>query len=332
MAEQSKSPIAKLRKKLLKKGASEDQIDSLMALPSELRDKILAGELPSFQDYAKAAKKEAPEPPAPEPAAATPRKGLPAKDAPLPEKRGVGFYRKKGDSFGRNQGETDAAFEARMAETGLPRGARTPKAGLSNFFYLQDRGNTPEEAQLKATLLESKGGTLAPDEFGNITVQKKGYRAAPQSSTGRNYDPVAERKNMMANAAAAVAERKNLQASDQKLAEMQEAKMRTPGRMSGLAGPSGFGQAKELTAQELLDRKPAMTPLSRKTGEMMPLRDELLLLNKEQTDPNRKGGPMPDSGYQERLDSADEKRKKLLSAQQSSKKSTPALTLPKTSL
>jgi hypothetical protein len=42
----------------------------------------------------------------------------------------------------------------------------------------------------------------------------------------------------------------------------------------------------------------------------MPLRDELLFLNKDQV-----ASGMPDSGYQERLDSAEKKRKKLLSAQ-----------------
>jgi hypothetical protein len=307
MAEQSKS-IAKLRKKLLKEGASKDQVDALMALPSELRDKILAGELPSIEDYAKAVKEEAPEPVAPQP---TPRPGLPAANAPLSKERGVGFVQGKNES--------DDAFAARKAQ-GLPSGARKPGTGMTESYYLQDRSNTPEEAKLRAALLDSQGGTLAPDESGNITIQKKGYRAAPQSSTGRNYDPVAERKSMMANAAAAVEERKNLQASDQKLAEMQEAKMRTPGRMSGFANKYGTGQAKELTAQELLDRKPATTPLSRTTGEMMPLRDELLFLNKDQV-----ASGMPDSGYQERLDSAEKKRKKLLSAQQPSKQSAKAI-------
>jgi hypothetical protein len=289
MAEQSKSPIAKLREKLLKGQMTNDEfIEALQALGSPT----------STQS------------PSPKPAP-TPRPGLPDAPAATPKGRGVGFVQGKD--------ERDDEFAARKAQ-GLPSGARKPGTGMTESYYLQDRSNTPEEAKLRAALLDSQGGTLAPDESGNITIQKKGYRAAPQSSTGRNYDPVAERKSMMANAAAAVEEHKNLQASDQKLAEMQEAKMRTPGRMSGLAGPSGFGQAKELTAQELLDRKPATTPLSRTTGEMMPLRDELLFLNKDQV-----ASGMPDSGYQERLDSAEKKRKKLLSAQQPSKQSAKAI-------
>jgi hypothetical protein len=259
---------------------------------AKLRDKLMKGEITIF-DYLEAAKAGVPTPTqvtAPQ-APAAPRQGLP--DAPA----------------------------------ATPKGRRPPGAtgtgGLSSFYYLQDRGNSAGEAQSKAAVLEGEGGMMAPDEKGNITIQKKGYRAAPQSSTGRNYDPVAERKSMMANAAAAVAERKNLQASDQQLAEMQEAKVRTPGRISGFASEYGTGSAKELTAQEMLDRKPAMTPLSRKTGEMMPLRDEISILNKEQ-----EAAGMPALGSEGRLDDID-KRRKMLLAQQSSKKSTPALTLPK---
>jgi hypothetical protein len=113
-------------------------------------------------------------------------------------------------------------------------------------------------------------------------MSKAGVRPAPRSSTGRDYDPVAERKNMLADAAAAVAERKNLQASDLALLQKQEAAARTPGTMRGFANKYGSGQAKTNTLKEFIDRKPATITEGRHNPITNSMREVLGWMNKDQ--------------------------------------------------
>jgi hypothetical protein len=187
---------------------------------------------------------------------------------PMPKNRTRGGVRKKG--------EPEEVFRARM-DAGIPRGT-AGKGGLSSGYALQDRNLTAEEAGMKGAIIEGEGGQLNRDG----SRSKRGVRPAPQSSTGRDYDPVAARERMMGDARAAVAAKKEQQAADDFLLRRQEEAARTPGTSRGFANKYGTGQATTLTPEQFAKRKPATTPLSRSQGTKMSLREEIGFLNKEQ--------------------------------------------------
>jgi hypothetical protein len=188
---------------------------------------------------------------------------------PMPQGRGRGGVR------GRYESPLD--FEARMNREGGPSRVRD-KGGLDAMYLMNNRGRTAEEAGTQAEIIRSQGGRVNADG----TMSKAGVRPAPRSSTGRDYDPVAERKNMLADAGAAVAERKNLQASDLALLQKQEAAARTPGTMRGFANKYGSGQAKTNTLQEFIDRKPATITEGRHNPVTNSMREVLGWMNKDQ--------------------------------------------------
>jgi hypothetical protein len=233
---------------------------------------------------------------------------------PMPKNRTTGGVRKKG--------ETEEEFRGRM-DAGIPRGT-AGKGGLSSGYALQDRNLTAEEAGMKGAIIEGEGGQLNRDG----SRSKRGIRPAPQSSTGRDYDPVAARERMMGDARAAVAAKKEQQAADDFLLKKREEAARTPGTSRGFANKYGTGQATTLTPEQFAKRKPATVteggrnpaPNNKIKDRNMPqrtpitndLREVLGFMDKEQQ-ADRKGARMPPSGFQERLDSVAEQRKRLAS-------------------
>jgi len=210
---------------------------------------------------------------------------------PMPQGRGRGGVR------GRYESPLD--FEARMNREGGPSRVRD-KGGLDAMYLMNNRGRTAEEAGTQAEIIRSQGGRVNADG----TMSKAGVRPAPRSSTGRDYDPVAERKNMLADAGAAVAERKNLQASDLALLQKQEAAARTPGTMRGFANKYGSGQAKTLTSDEFAKRKAATITEGRHNPVTNSMREVLGWMNKDQ---QAEGMPALDTA--QRLKESDAMRK-----------------------
>lgn len=211
---------------------------------------------------------------------------------PMPQGRGRGGVR--------GRYESPLEFEARMNREGGPSRVRD-KGGLDAMYLMNDRGRTAEEAGTQAEIIRSRGGAV--DKTGTKML-KAGVRPAPQSSTGKNYDPVAERKNMLADAGAAVAERKNLQASDLALLQKQEAAARTPGTMRGFANKYGSGQAKTLTPEEFAKRKTATITEGRHNPVTNSMREVLGWMNKDQ---QAEGMPALDTA--QRLKESDAMRK-----------------------
>jgi uncharacterized protein YfiM (DUF2279 family) len=184
----------------------------------------------------------------------------------------------RGRAFTQGKYEPDADFKARVNREGGPSRVRD-KGGLDAMYLMNNRGRTAEEAGTQAEIIRSRGGAV--NQTGTKML-KAGVRPAPQSSTGRDYDPVAERKNMLADAGAAVAERKNLQASDLALLQKQEAAARTPGTMRGFANKYGSGQAKTLTPEEFAKRKEATITEGRHRPVTNSMREVLGFMNAEQ--------------------------------------------------
>jgi hypothetical protein len=200
---------------------------------------------------------------------------------PMPSNRGVGGVRGKFES-----GE---AMDFRMNQ-GLPRGARHGGGGgVGQALLMNEGGMGVEEARIKSNIISSRGGRIVKRDDGSLATESTTARKAPQSSTGRDYDPVAERKAMLANAKAAVDERKNLQKSDTALARKQFAASQVPDTMRGFANQYGSGQAKTLTAEEFANRPEATATLGRNAPFTLPLREEIDILKREQ-----KGRGMPD--------------------------------------
>jgi hypothetical protein len=216
-------------------------------------------------------------------------------DVPLPKGRGRGFMRGKDES--------DLEYAYRKAQ-GIPGGGKP--AGLSEFFAMQDRNLTPEEARIKASIIESEGGQIGAGG----TVSKRGIRSAPQSSTGRAYDPVAERKALLETTRSAVAERKGAQAADAALTRKQEESARTPGTIRGKANQYGWGQAKTLTPEEFAKRKPAMVTEGRHNPVTNKLTEVLGWMDKDQ-----QAAGMPASGYKQRLRDVKDARKQFMDKQ-----------------
>ena len=189
--------------------------------------------------------------------------------SPMPKGRGRGGVRRKDESR--------EEFRARM-DAGMPRGMGAAGTGIDAFNALQDRNLTPQEAAAKASIIRAEGGQINRDG----SRSKRGVRPAPQSSTGRDYDPVAARERMMGDARAAVAAKKEQQAADDFLLRRQEEAARTPGTSRGFANKYGTGQATTLTPEQFAKRKPSTTPLSRSQGTKMSLREEIGFLNKDQ--------------------------------------------------
>jgi len=169
---------------------------------------------------------------------------------PMPSNRSVGGIRKK------NEGGDEMAF--RMNQ-GLPRGARQGGGGgVGQALLMNEGGMGVEEARIKSNIISSRGGRIVKRDDGSLATESTTARKAPQSSTGRDYDPVAERKAILANAKAAVDERKNLQKSDAILARKQFAASQVPDTMRGFANQYGSGQAKTLSKEEFANRAPGM--------------------------------------------------------------------------
>jgi hypothetical protein len=211
--------------------------------------------------------------------------------SPMPKGRGRGGVRRKDESR--------EEFRARM-DAGMPRGMGAAGTGVDVLNALKDRNLTPQEAAAKASIIRAEGGQINRDG----SRSKRGVRPAPQSSTGRDYDPVAARERMMGDARAAVAAKKEQQAADASLLRRQEEAARTPGTSRGFANKYGTGQATTLTPEQFAKRKPATTPLSRSQGTKMSLREEIGFLNKEQ---EAAGMPVMDS--RQRLQASDARMK-----------------------
>jgi hypothetical protein len=190
--------------------------------------------------------------------------------SPMPKNRTRGGVR------GRD--ESREAFRARM-DAGMPRGMGAAGTGIDAFNALQDRNLTPQEAAAKASIIRAEGGQINRDG----SRSKRGVRPAPQSSTGRDYDPVAARERMMGDARAAVAAKKEQQAADASLLRRQERAIRRPGYVGGFANKYGTGEIKTTTPEEFANRKPATTPLSKSQGTSIPLRDEIDFMKKMQS-------------------------------------------------
>jgi hypothetical protein len=164
--------------------------------------------------------------------------------SPMPKGRGRGGVRRKDESR--------EEFRARM-DAGMPRGMGAAGTGVDVLNALKDRNLTPQEAAAKASIIRAEGGQINRDG----SRSKRGVRPAPQSSTGRDYDPVAARERMMGDARAAVAAKKEQQAADDFLLRRQEEAARTPGTSRGFANKYGTGQATTLTPEQFAKRKPA---------------------------------------------------------------------------
>jgi hypothetical protein len=191
---------------------------------------------------------------------------------PMPKNRTRGGVRRRG--------EPEEVFRARM-DAGIPRGT-AGKGGLSSGYALQDRNLTAEEAGMKGAIIEGEGGQLNRDG----SRSKRGVRPAPQSSTGRDYDPVAARERMMGDARAAVAAKKEQQSADKKLDVMDAMKRRKPGFRDAFANQYGTGSVEMV--KKGTPMPPATTPLSKSQGTSIPLRDEIDFMNTMQNSRNKK--------------------------------------------
>jgi hypothetical protein len=211
--------------------------------------------------------------------------------SPMPKGRGRGGVRRKDESR--------EEFRARM-DAGMPRGMGAAGTGIDALNALKDRNLTPQEAAAKASIIRAEGGQINRDG----SRSKSGVRPAPQSSTGRDYDPVAARERMMGDARAAVAAKKEQQVADDFLLRRQEEAARTPGTSRGFANKYGTGQATTLTPEQFAKRKAATTPLSRSQGTKMSLREEIGFLNKEQ-----EAAGMPAMDSRQRLQASDARMK-----------------------
>jgi hypothetical protein len=180
--------------------------------------------------------------------------------SPMPKGRGRGGVRRKDESR--------EEFRARM-DAGMPRGMGAAGTGIDAFNALQDRNLTPQEAAAKASIIRAEGGQINRDG----SRSKSGVRPAPQSSTGRDYDPVAARERMMGDARAAVAAKKEQQSADKKLDVMDAMKRRKPGFRDAFANQYGTGSVEMV--KKGTPMPPATTPLSKSQGTSIPLRDEI---------------------------------------------------------
>jgi hypothetical protein len=188
--------------------------------------------------------------------------------SPMPKNRTRGGVR------GRD--ESREAFRARM-DAGMPRGMGAAGTGIDAFNALQDRNLTPQEAAAKASIIRAEGGQINRDG----SRSKRGVRPAPQSSTGRDYDPVAARERMMGDARAAVAAKKEQQSADKKLDVMDAMKRRKPGFRDAFANQYGTGSVEMV--KKGTPMPPATTPLSKSQGTSIPLRDEIDFMKKMQS-------------------------------------------------
>ena len=208
---------------------------------------------------------------------------------PAPSNRPVGGVR--------GRYESPAEFRFRMNQ-GIPRGARGGGGGGLDEQMLLQTGMSAEDARLKANILRSQGGRVVRRDDGSLGSESATARRAPRSSTGRDYDPVAERKAMLANAKAAVDERKNLQASDAILLRKQEEAARTLGTMRGFANEKGWGEGK--TVLKSAPRPEATVTLGRNNPYTLPMREEIGFMEndmkaeadflKQKVKPKMKGG------------------------------------------
>jgi hypothetical protein len=179
---------------------------------------------------------------------------------PMPQGRGRGGVR------GRYESPLD--FEARMNREGGPSRVRD-KGGLDAMYLMNNRGRTAEEAGTQAEIIRSQGGRVNADG----TMSKAGVRPAPRSSTGRDYDPVAERKNMLSDAALAVRAKKQEQAGQQfdDLARMSRAQQ--VGSTRSFANKYGSGQG--TTVLKDAPRPEATVTLGRNNPFTLPMREEI---------------------------------------------------------
>jgi hypothetical protein len=184
---------------------------------------------------------------------------------PMPSNRGVGGVRGKFES-----GE---AMDFRMNQ-GLPRGARQGGGGgVGQALLMNEGGMGVEEARIKSNIINSRGGRIVKRDDGSLATESTTARKAPQSSTGRDYDPVAERKAMLANAKAAVDERKNLQESDAILLRKQQEAINKVGSTRGFANQYGSGQG--TTVLKSAPRPEATVTLGRNNPYTLPMREEI---------------------------------------------------------
>jgi hypothetical protein len=217
----------------------------------------------------------------------------------MPSSRAVGGVRGKD--------ERDEEFDARMNRA-VPRGARSGKSGgLEEQMFLQE-GYTPEAARLKANILRSEGGEAFRAEDGSIQTRGAGQRKEVTSSTGRAYDPIRERKELMQRGREAVAARKEAQAADDFLVKKREEAIRKPGSVGGFATKDGWGERKTLTPEEFAKRKPAMVTEGRNNPVTNKMTEVLGWMDKDQ-----QAAGMPASGFEQRLRGVESQRKKLLS-------------------
>jgi len=179
---------------------------------------------------------------------------------PMPQGRGRGGVR--------GRYESPLEFEARMNREGGPSRVRD-KGGLDAMYLMNNRGRTAEEAGTQAEIVRSQGGRINADG----TMSKAGVRPAPKSSTGRDYDPVAERKNMLADAALAVRAKKQEQAGQQfdDLARMSRAQQ--VGSTRSFANKYGSGQG--TTVMKDAPRPEATVTLGRNKPFTLPMREEI---------------------------------------------------------
>lgn len=168
----------------------------------------------------------------------------------LPKNRAVGGVRRKD--------ERREDFEARMNRA-VPRGARSGAGGGLDEQLFIDEGMAPDEARLKAKILRSEGGEAYRDpKDGKIKTRGVDQRKDVLSSTGRAYDPIRERKELMQRGREAVAARKEAQAADNLLTKKREDAIRKPGYVGGFANKSGTGEIKT-TTKDKFDKRPAAT-------------------------------------------------------------------------
>lgn len=222
----------------------------------------------------------------------------------LPKSRAVGLVQGKD--------EPDADFAVRKSQA-VPKGARSGKSGgLEEQMFLQE-GYTPEAARLKANILRSEGGEAFRAEDGSIQTRGAGQRKEVTSSTGRAYDPIRERQELMQRGREAVAARKEAQAADDLLVKKREDAIRKPGSVGGFATKDGWGERKTLTPEEFAKRKPAMVTEGRNAPVTNKMTEVLGWMDKDQ-----QAAGMPASGFEQRLRGVEDARKRLLSGTRAS--------------
>lgn len=152
----------------------------------------------------------------------------------------------------RGKNETRDEMDFRM-DQGIPRGSRRGGAtqGLSQYLLMNQGGMGAEEARLKSNIVASRGGSIELDDKGRMVQRSATARRAPQSSTGRNYDPVAERAALMERGRAAVDMKKREQLSEQMDLNEQFEASQVPGTMRGFANEKGWGQGKTVLKEGL---------------------------------------------------------------------------------